>query len=95
MKMKVLPIKRLGKLVELAVEAMEKAPDAEVEVKIVAYFAIDNDGDLGFSLNAIVPVELPVNAEVSSSREWDNQGSGEVLIRICRPAAKARDSKRY
>lgn len=86
--MKPFPVKRIGALVDLFVEACEKAPGAEVTVGLEGAYGIDKAGDLGLAALAEgdVPVDLPVAASVNLTmgREWEALGMGRFHLRLHR-----------
>ena len=86
--MKPFPVKRIGALVDLFVEACQKAPDADVVVELEGAYGLDKAGDLGLAALAEgdVPVDLPVAAAINLTmdRKWEALGMGRFHLRLHR-----------
>lgn len=88
--MKLLPVKRIGKLVDLFVEACEKAPAAEVLIEIDGSYGLDKEGEIALAalVESDLGLEVPAEASVTAStgRRWDNTGLGTFKMRLHRPS---------
>lgn len=91
--MKSLPIRKIGSLVDLFVEACTKQPHSEVLIEIEGTYSIDSNGE--FSLAALAEGDLPVSGsipipidakiEIGGGRRSQSAGVGQFKMRLYRP----------
>lgn len=84
--MRAFPVRGLRKFFDVAIELMAD-PAVEVEAQVTGSFAIDKNGELGFTAHVELPIEeLPVDAKVDYSRAVNSDGVGTYLLRVSRPS---------